>query len=188
MLSEELVVLDGNSASWIAARPLLDAALRLEQQDENYSWHGWNKEQVGVFLKNLPAHCSLVVGVWEIVPLTNSREEYEHLILSLVCEVVEGEVRSIRTFEALGHESVEQLEPGIEDALEIMRLVRMQVAPVAWALFIDKITWDTWLFDSGAEGAVINKGGLLASFVRQGRCVLLGSRGESHMDAPARRP
>ena len=180
MLTEELLVLDGDSVSWRAARPLLNVALRLELDDESYSWHGWNKDQINVFLKHLPPLCSLVVGVWEIVAETNGIGEREHLTLGLVCEVVEGEVRSVRTFESLataGLKSVEQLEPGIEDALEIMRVVRMQVAPVAWALFTDKITWDEWLFTSGADGAVIDKGELLVSFVRQGRCVLLGGRG-----------
>jgi len=116
--------------------------------------------------------------VWEIVPGNDGSEEREHLVVDLVCEVIEGSISSVRTFEALGLKSVEHLEPGIQDALEIMRLARMQVAPVAWALFIDKITWDTWLFADGAEGAVIDKGELLAAFVRQGRCVLLGGSGE----------
>ena len=181
VLAEELVILGGDSPSWRAARPLLDAVLRLEQDRENYAWHGWNREQISVFLKHLPASCSLVIGVWEIV--TESTDEGEHLTLGLVCEIVEAEVRSICTFEALtavGLKSVEQLEPGIEDALEIMRVVRMQVAPVAWALFTDKVTWNEWLFAVGANGAVIDKGELLASFVRQGRCVLLGGRGEIH--------
>lgn len=184
VLSEELAILDGNSASWIAARPLLDAALRLEQQDAEYVWHGWNREQICLFLKKLPAQCSIVVGVWEIVTGTPKGEEREHLTLGLVCEVVDGEIRSVRTFESLatrGLKPVEELEPAIEDALEIMRVVRRQVAPVAWALFIDKITWDSWLFADGTAGEVIDKGELLASFARQGRCVLLGGGGEPRM-------
>jgi hypothetical protein len=180
MISEELVVLDGNSALWKAARPLLVAALRLDRRDDGYSWHGWNKEQIGVFLKQLPSRCSLVLGVWEIVPGTSGIEECENLIIGLVCEVVDGSISSVRTFESLVLKSVERLEPGIQDALEVMRQARMQVAPVAWALFIDKVTWETWLFAEGVDGAIIDKGELLASFVRQGRCVLLGSSGESH--------
>ncbi len=184
MFTEELVVLDGNSTLWHAARPLLDAALRLELQDERYSWHGWSKEQISRFLRSLPAQCSVIVGVWEMVPGTNGASELERLALGFVCEVVAGEVCSICTFEALmaaGLKSIEQLEPGIEDALEIMRVVRMQVAPVAWALFTDKATWDEWLFATGEDGAVIGKGELLASFVRQGRGVLLGGGSQSYM-------
>lgn len=41
---EELVVLDAESTLWKAVRPLLDVALRLEQ-DGAYVWHGWNKQQ-----------------------------------------------------------------------------------------------------------------------------------------------
>ena len=64
VLAEELCVLDGDSALWRPARPLLDAALRLEQNDDTYSWHGWNKQQIIAFLDQLPQKCSLVVGVW----------------------------------------------------------------------------------------------------------------------------
>jgi len=184
VLTEDLLVFDVNSPSWYAARPLLDAVLRLEQHDESYSWHGWNKEQISVFLKHLPPRCSLVVGVWEIVPDINGIGERERLTLGIVCEIVEGEIQLVRTFESLTAadlKPVEQLEPGIEDALEIMRVVRMQVAPVEWALFIDKVTWDEWLFADGADGAVIDKGELLTSFARQGRCVLLSGGGEPHM-------
>jgi hypothetical protein len=109
--------------------------------------------------------------------------EGEQLVLGVACEVVEGEVCSIRTFEALreaGLKPTEQLEPGIDDALEIMRVVKMQVAPVAWGLFTDKATWDEWLFASGEDGGSIDKGELLASFARRGRCVLLGSRTAHH--------
>ena len=49
-----------------------------------------------------------------------------------------------------------------------MRVVRLQVAPVEWALFIDKVTWDEWLFADGADGSVIDKGELLISFARRG--------------------
>ena len=54
MLADELVVLDADSHLWRAARPLLDAALRLDQHNDTYSWHGWDKQQMNRFLKNLP--------------------------------------------------------------------------------------------------------------------------------------
>ncbi|GAC1615688.1 MAG: hypothetical protein NVS4B7_08230 [Ktedonobacteraceae bacterium] len=181
MLAEELLVLDADSQWWSAARPLLDTALRLEQNDDSYCWYGWNKRQINAFLKALPVKCSVIVGVWEIVPtaVTASDVELEYLRLGVVCEVLEGEVCSMRTFEALrefGLKPVEQLEAGIEDGLEIIRLVRTQIAPVAWALFTDKATWDEWLFTTGDDGGVLDKGELLASLARQGRCVLLGSQ------------
>src|SRR5215469_5985816 len=68
VLAEELRVLDGDSPLWLPARPLLDAALRLEQNTGTYSWHGWNKQQITTFLDRLPPRCSLVVGVWETSP------------------------------------------------------------------------------------------------------------------------
>ena len=185
MLAEELIVIDGNSHLWQSARPLLDVALRLEQNDHTCSWHGWNKKQISIFLKNLPPLCSLVLGVWETVPGVEGESEpmREELRLGIVCEVAEGQVRSIRTFEALtitGLKPINELEPGIDDALEIMRVVRTEVAPVAWALFIEKAAWDEWLFAEEQDGAVIDKGGILASLARQGRCVLLGSQAAHH--------
>ena len=72
-----------------------------------------------------------------------------------------------------------ELEPGVDDALEIMRAARRLVAPVAWALFMEKSAWDEWLFAGGDDGAVIDKGELLATFARQGRCVLLGGQPSS---------
>ena len=180
MLAEELIVLDVDSSLWRTARPLLEVTLRLEQNDASYSWCGWNKLQMSDFLKKLPPRCSLVIGVWETMGDTT---EQEVLLLGIVCEVIEGEVCSIRTFEALtgaGLKTPRQLEPGIEDALEIMRVVRAQVAPVAWALFTDKATWDEWLFASADDGGIINKGEMLAALARQGRCVLLGSRSAHH--------
>ncbi len=179
MIAEELVVLDADTALWRAARPLLDVVLQIEQQDLAYSWHGWCKEPIDAFLKKLPALCSLVVGVWEIVPATDSAEEQEVMVLGCVCEVVDGVVRSIRTFDALtaaGLKPLKELEPGIQDAMEIMRLARMHVAPVAWALFTDKATWDEWLYAQAPDGGCIDKGELLAQFARQGRCVLMGSQ------------
>lgn len=185
MLAEELVVIDGDSQLWSAARPLLDVALRLEQNDESYSWHGWRKEQMNTFLKDLPPLCSLVLGVWETVPgLENEGgQDREELRLGVVCEVVEGEVRSIRTFEALtavGLKPIDALEPGIDDALEIMQAARTQVAPVVWALFLEKAAWDAWLFAEECDRAIIDKGDVLASLARQGSCVILGSRAAHH--------
>jgi hypothetical protein len=185
VLAEELVVIDGDSQLWHTARPLLNAALRLEQNDDTYSWHGWGKEQIHIFLKNLPPLSSLVLGVWETVPGVEDESEQtrEELRLGIVCEVVESEVRSIRTFEALtaaGLKPINELEPGIDDALEIMRVARTQIAPIAWALFIEKAAWDEWLFAEGRDGAVIDKGDVLASLARQGRCVILGSQVAHH--------
>src|SRR5256885_1902158 len=149
-----MVVLDADSPLWSAARPLLEAALRLEQRDDNYSWYGWNKRQINAFLEGLPPSCSLVVGVWETSLAEDDAIEHEALMLGVVCEVVAGEVCSIRTFEALtafGLGPAKSLEPGIDDALEIMRIVKTQVAPVAWALFTDKATWDEWLIARSAQ-------------------------------------
>lgn len=183
MLAEELMVVDGDSPLWRTARPWLDVALRLEQNDESYCWHGWQKQPIAAFLKQLPVHCSLVVGVWETLPEENGKPEHDCLTLGVVCEVVEEDVCSIRTFEALsatGLKPISQLEAGYEDALEVMRLARIQVAPVAWALFTDKATWNEWLFTSGDESGEIDKGALLASFAQQGRCVLMGNQVAPH--------
>jgi hypothetical protein len=181
VLAEELLIVDGDARLWQAARPLLDVALRMEQGDESFVWHGWNRQQIERFLAQLPSPSSIVVGVWETIPADEEEQspEREMLILGMVCEVVEREVRSIRTFEALenaGLKPVEQLEPGYEDALEVLRIARKEVAPAAWALFIDKPAWDEWLFASSKEGSVVDKGELLAQFARKGRCVLLGSQ------------
>jgi hypothetical protein len=183
VFAEELLVLDGDSPLWQSARPLLDIALRLEQNEDNYSWHGWNKEQINAFLNRLPSRCSLVVGVWETIPGETGTDEYEELVLGVVCEVVEGEVHSIRTFQALtsvGRKPTKQLEPGIDDAWEIMHTARKLVAPVAWALFMEKSAWDEWLFAAGDGGTVIDKGELLATLNHQGRCVLLGDQSRIH--------
>jgi hypothetical protein len=191
VLAEELAVLDAASPLWNAVRPLLDIALRLEQSDESYVWHGWNKERINSFLKSLPPICSLVVGVWENVSVGDAMEEqgkceereewerWESLALGVVCGVVNGEVCSILSFDGLtefGLKAVEHLEPGVDDAVEIMRVVRTNVAPVAWALFTDKVTWDEWLFAGDDEGGVVDKGEILTSLARQGRCVILGSQ------------
>ena len=117
------------------------------------------KQQISAFLQSLPPRCCLVVGVWEAEDEVNADGfEHEPLVLGVVCEVVAGEVCSIRTFEALaadGLKPAQQLEPGIEDALEIMRYAKKQVAPVAWALFTDRTTWNEWLL---AEGDADNAG------------------------------
>ncbi|HJT57143.1 MAG TPA: hypothetical protein VJ761_11660 [Ktedonobacteraceae bacterium] len=179
MLANEIVVLNADSPLWRAAQPLLNAALKLDQYADTYSWHGWDKRQISHFLKNLPSPCSLVAGVWETMPVEDATAEREELALGIVCEVVEGEIRSIRTFEALasaGLKPIKELEPGIDDALEIMRAARKLIAPVAWALFIERTTWNEWLFAAGDDETVVNKGELLASYARQGRCVLMGNQ------------
>ena len=183
MLTEELLILDAETPLWNAVQPLLDAALRLEQNDDTYSWHGWDKRQINTFLKHLPAHCVLLAGVWETAINEDGAGERESLVVGCVCEVVEGEVCSIRTFESLvdsGLLDVKLLEPGYEHALEIMRAAKKQVAPVAWALFTDKTTWDEWIFSDGNNDMVIDKGELLSSLARQGRCVLMGNQTAHH--------
>ena len=179
MLAEELVVLDAASPLWRTARPLLDIVLKLEQSVDNYSWYGWNKRQLSTFLERLPQQCSLVVGVWDTTLAHKDAIEHEELVVGVVCEVVAGKVQSIRTFDALnagGLKPSVSLEPGIDDALEIMRAARTQVAPVAWALYTDKATWDEWLFASVGEGGTNTKGEALAEYARQGRCVIMGSQ------------
>ncbi len=176
-LAEELIVIDADSPLWATARPLLDAALLIEQNDENFTWHGWDKRQIRLFLASLPPKCALVVGVWDIFQDEENRAERELLTIGVVCEVLDGVVHSISTFNALldaGLRPVEQLEPGVEDATEILRIVRTHIAPVAWALFTDRATWNEWLFADEDGGHVIDKGELLATFARQGRCVLMG--------------
>lgn len=173
VLAEELLVSDTGSPLWRSVRPLLEVALKLEQNDTSYSWHGWNKQQIQTFLVSLPTPCALVVGVW------TADGERDVLTLGCVCEVVEGEVHSLRTFDALPLEDLpplHELEPDFEHALAIMRAVRLHVAPVAWALFTDKETWDEWLLTGDEKDGVIDKGEQLATLARQGRCVLLGSQ------------
>ncbi len=127
VLADEFMVIDAESRLWQAVRPLLDVALRLAQQHEQFTWHGWNKAQIEIFLKSLPSPCSLVASAWEMGPGQNDALEQEKLVVGMVCEVHEGEVCSLRTFEALaeaGLKSVEQLEPGFEDAIDIMRAAK----------------------------------------------------------------
>ena len=178
MLAEELQIVNADTPSWQTVRPMLSIALRLEN-DDAYVWHGWNKAQITALLQQLPAHCTLLAGVWS--DDENGQQE-ERIIFSCVCEIVNGEVSTIRTFEALSGESLpsfEHLEPGFEHALEIMRVVRLAIAPVAWALFTDKTTWDEWVY--AGDEYVIDKGTLLASLAEQGRCVLMGSQAQQHM-------
>lgn len=191
MLAEELVVLDADSCWWPPIRPLLEAALRLARGDDSDSWHGWNKQQISIFLQQLPAHCSLLVGVWDTVRQEHG-EERDVLILGGICEVVAGEVHTIRTFDALydahNHQAtdlppMEHLEPGYEHALALMRAVREQVAPVAWALFTNKGAWDEWLFSAPVNGERVDKGEQLAKLALQGRCVLMGSQTAVHHHA-----
>ena len=186
MFAEEFFVCDADSALWQEARPLLTIALKLEQQDELQNWHGWQKQQITTFLQGLPSHCALLAGVWE------ADASEERLALGIICEVVNGEISSIRTFEALADPklpAIAALEPGIEHARELMRATKMQVAPVAWAIFTDRATWQEWIFADNTEDAdrtesdpeqVGDKGELLDSFVRQGRCVLMGNRAMQH--------
>jgi len=185
MLAEELLIIDGDAPLFRPVRLLIDIALRLDQHDDAFSWHGWNRLQAERFLGSLPPLCSLVVGVWEAMPGDNEMAEHEKLALGCLCEVRNGEVRTVRTFESLagaGLKAVDQLEPGIDDALEIMRAART-IAPVAYALFIEKAAWDEWLFACGEDGGVIDKGEALASLARQGRCVLMGSQVAGHYHA-----
>lgn len=202
MLAEDVVVLDADARLWRPMQPLWDAALQLSRGNENARWHSWSKQEIIRFLRELPAHCSLFVGVWDMLPDGNG-EERELLVAGCVCEVVAGEIRTIRTIEALyetrhptvtehaglaGLPPVEQLEPGYEHALALLGVARKQIAPVAWALFTDKATWDEWLFggtESGedavaSKGEVIDKGEQLAKLALQGRCVLMGSQTSAH--------
>ena len=184
MLAEELLIIDGDAPLFRPLRPLIEIALRLDEYDDTYSWHGWNKAQIERFLESLPALCSLLVGVWETMPEDGETAEHEKLALGCVCEVRDGEVRTVRTFEALagaGLKAIDQLEPGIEDALEIMRAAR-SIAPVAYALFIEKPAWDEWIFANREDGGVVDKGEALAAIAREGRCVLMGSQVAGHQE------
>ncbi|GCE13022.1 hypothetical protein [Tengunoibacter tsumagoiensis] len=177
MLAEEFIVIDVESPLWETARPILNAVLRLEQQDEDSAtWYGWQKPVLTAFLEGLPAHCTLLVGVWSGEQSIEGQEQVrETLLTGWVAEVVKGRVQSLRTFAALADTDLpplEQLEPGYQDAMALMRATRKLIAPVAWALFTDKATWDEWIFsDQG-----LDKGEHLASLAQQGRCVLLGSQ------------
>src|SRR5689334_25367076 len=101
VLAEEFIVIDPASPLWNTSRPLLEAALRLEQQDEDHSaWHGWRKPTIEAFLRALPDHCTLLVGVWD-GETGASVPERDVLVAGFVCEVRAGEVCTLRTLEAL---------------------------------------------------------------------------------------
>jgi len=179
VLAKELIVFDSDSPLWQPVSTLLDVALRFDQNDETFSWNGWRKQPIRDFLNSLPSPSSLVAGVWETIPEKEGSPECENLVIGLICEIINGEVCSVRTFDAFtfgGLKSSNQLEPGIDDAREIIRQTEKLVAPVAWALFTEKSTWDEWLFISEEDGTVVDKGQQLATFTRQGRCVLMGSQ------------
>jgi hypothetical protein len=189
VLAEEFLVLDGEDIFWQMARPLLEAALRLERADEVFVWHGWQKSQIEAFLTRLPSPCSLVAGVWDTLPATSIKTSEDKLVLGVVCAVEQGEVRALGTFASLvavGLKPVNELEIGMEDALEIMHYARRKVAPVAWALFIEKTAWDEWIFAAEESGEALDKGEVLSRLARQGRCVLMGSQaalqGDSRSD------
>ncbi len=177
MLAEEFMVIDETSPLWLSCSSLLDIALRLDQSDETYLWNGWNKQQIRNFLHSLPSKSSIVVGVWETPCEKERYTEREELVIGLICEVIDGEVHSVRTFDALkadGLKPSDQLEPDIDDAREIIRHTERVVAPVAWALFMEKTTWNEWLFTNIGEGIVSEKGRQLMELAHQGRCVLMG--------------
>ena len=181
MFAEDFSVLDAGSTLWPPARPLLNAALNLEQQDALFSWHGWKKSHIDAFLQDLPTHCALLVGVWEPDPSTE--DGLERLSLGLICEVTNGSICSLRTFESLVDPdlpAVSALEPGFEHARELLRVTKTLVAPVAWALFTDLTTWQEWFFSAASTEPTLPKGTLLASLASQGRCVLMGSRAMHH--------
>ena len=183
MIAEEFIVSDSNSPLWLSTIPMFEDVLRFAQNNEVYSWNGWNKQLIQSFLDSLPSRSSLVVGVWETKAEKEGSPEYEKLVIGLVCEVNDGEVMSMRTFDALtvgGLKPSNQLEPGIEDAREIIRYTEKLVAPVAWALFTEKSTWDEWLFANGDESTLVDKGQQLSTFAQQGRCVLMGSQTKYH--------
>ena len=177
MLAEDFVVIDPNSPSWGALRPYVEAVLRLEQNEGTSPWYGWDKQQINAFLQRLPSPCALLVAVWETEDAPHGQDAREVLILGCVCEVVAGEVRSIRTFESLQDDDLpplEELEPGYQHAFELIRVARRLVAPVTWGLFTDKQTWNEWIFQEGGKPLSSNdKGELLAELAQQGRCVLL---------------
>lgn len=182
MLAENLIIIDPEASLWNTVHPLLDSALQLEREEKSYIWYGWRKESIEAFLKRLPSHCTLLVGVWDaegIAEDTSDGQEHEVLALGCICEVRDGEICSLRTFEALAKTDpslppITELEPGYQHAIELMRATRSQVAPVAWALFTDRAAWNEWLF------AEDNKDELIASLARQGRCVLMGSQTSHH--------
>src|SRR5579884_1418287 len=102
VLAEELLIVDGDARLWQAARPLLDVALRMEQGDESFVWHGWNRQQIERFLAQLPSPSSRVEGVGESIAAEEEEQRpgRARLIVGRVGEVVEGGGRTIRACEA----------------------------------------------------------------------------------------
>src|SRR5260370_33142128 len=99
-------MLDGDSPLWRPARSLLDAALRLEQNNATYSWHGWNKQQITTFLDRLSPRCSLVVGVWAPVPVESAlpgREAIAYVIVRQVFIDTDPLIRSLLIVTSHGH-------------------------------------------------------------------------------------
>lgn len=179
MLAEEFKVIDGNSPLWLSSKSLLDVAKGFEREDETYSWNGWGKQQIRKFLHSLPSRSSIVVGVWEVLCENEGHAEHEELVVGLVCEVIDGEVRSVRTFDALkadGLKPSDQLEPGVDDAREIIQHVERVVAPVAWALFTEKATWDELLLPRVVNGTVVDKAKQFDTLIQEGRCVIMGNQ------------
>ena len=187
MLAEDFVVVDVNSPSWSAVRPYVEAALQLEQNEGSFAWHGWDKHYIGAFLQHLPSPCALMVAVWEdtneVGGVSNQQTTQEALVLGCVCEVIAGEVHSVRTFASLRDNNLpplEALEPGYQHAFELLRVAGKLVAPVAWALFTDKRTWHEWIFTENNHGRSVDKGELLTELTQQGRCVLMGTQTTHH--------
>jgi len=187
LLAEDFVIVDPNTPSWSAIRPYVEAVLRLEQNEGPSIWHGWDKQQVETFLQGLPSPCALLVAVWETEDDagrdSHDQSVREMLVLGCACEVVAGEVHSVRTFESLQNDDLpplEELEPGYEHAFELMRVVRRLIAPVAWGLFTNKQTWNEWIFTESNDGIPFDKGKLLTELAQQGKCVLMGSQTTHH--------
>jgi hypothetical protein len=124
-----------------------------------------------------------VVGVWETISENAGIAESERMVIGLICEVIHGEVHSIRTFDALsanGLKPSNQLEPGVDDAREIILYTEKLVAPVSWAFFTEKTTWDALLFSSVDNGTMVDKAQQLAALIHQGRCVIMGNKTKYH--------
>src|SRR5205085_2665626 len=46
LLAEEFTVIESDSPFWLSSSSLLDIVKRFNEQDEAYSWNGWNKQQI----------------------------------------------------------------------------------------------------------------------------------------------
>lgn len=186
MLTEELSIIDPVSPLWNTVRPLLDAALKLEQGPSDMVWHGWHKPQIDAFLRELPDPCTLLVAVWDTSENNEATVDDtapETVAVGIIFEIRAGVIHSLRTIETLvahGLPPLASLEPGYQHAFDMIRITRTQIAPVAWALFTDWTTWNEWLYAENEQGEPLNKGVLLAEMAHQGRCVLMGSRAGHH--------